>query len=87
MSTYGLIKANSLIRRSDTIFDWKIVNDWRLSKGLLPAVPKGQSVRKLENSVALAIEGLDIFDLPKLTRSAEFYISILPEISLKERER
>lgn len=85
MSAYGLIKANSLIRRNDSMRDLQIVNKWRLSKGLEPISPKGPSVRKLENAVALSIEGLDISDLPKLIRSAEFYISILPEIKSNEK--
>jgi hypothetical protein len=51
-----------------------------------PSLQLGPSVRKLENSVALGIEDLDMRVLPKLERSAEFYYSILPEIKPKERE-
>lgn len=80
MSAYGLIKATSRAMRSDTITDLYRVNHWRRSKGLEAVTPGGPSLRKLENCVALALEGLDISDLEKLERSAEFYISILPEI-------
>ena len=87
MSTYGLIKATSRIMRSDTITDFGIVNKWRLGRGLKAVAPISPSVRQLENAVAMAIENLDISDLPKLVRSAEFYISILIEIKPQERQR
>lgn len=86
MSAYGLIKATSRIMRTDTMNDLFVVNNWRLSKGISPVVVGGPSVRKLENAVALAIEGLDISDLPKLVRDSSFYLSILPEIKANERE-
>jgi hypothetical protein len=80
MSVYGLIKATSRIQRNDTISDLCIVNKWRLDKGLETISPKSQSVKQLENAVALSINGLDVSDLPKLTRGVSFYVSILPEI-------
>jgi hypothetical protein len=85
MSSYGLIKATSRAMRVDSIADLHIVNQWRYGKGLEAVVPRKPSVRQIENAVALGIENLDITDLPKLVRSAEFYLSIIPEITDKER--
>lgn len=86
MSAYGLIKATSRAMRSDTITDLIRVNNWLSSKWMMPISPMGQSLRRLENSVALGLEGLDLAGLEKLERGADFYISILPEIKLSERE-
>lgn len=85
MSGYGLRKIENKIFRMDSITDLSKVNNWRYYKGLTPVVPKSQSVRQIENAVALGIEGLDITDLPKLVRSAEFYLSIIKEIKVSER--
>ena len=85
MSAYGLIKIDSRIRRTDTINDLFVVNRWRITKGLNPVSSSGQSVRKLENTVALGVENQDTTDLPKLVRDVTFYVSILPEITDKER--
>jgi len=86
MSNYGLIKATNQIMRSDTIHDLYIVNEWRRNKGLLPFISPKPSVRQLENTVALAIYGLDINDLPKLLRGIEQYISFLEDMKLKEKQ-
>ena len=86
MSTYGLIKATSQIMRADTIDDLRVVNNWRYLNNLSTVVPSKPSVRQLENTVALAIEKIDTDKLPPLLRSIEFYISLLPEISEKERK-
>jgi len=86
MSTYNLIKATSRIMRSDTIEDLRVVNNWLYLNNLSTVVSSKPSVRQLENTVALAIENINTDKLPPLLRSAEFYISILPEISEKERK-
>jgi hypothetical protein len=86
MSIYGLIKATSLIMRNDTIEDLKVINSWRYLSGLIPIIPIRQSVRQLENAVAMAIENIDTDKLPPLLRGIDFYISILPEIKEKERK-
>lgn len=80
MSYYGLIKATSKAQRVDTIEDLHRVNKWRSTKGLPLISPKGPSIRRLENAVALMLDGVDLSDLPKLVRNKSFYISILPEI-------
>jgi hypothetical protein len=87
MSTYGLIKETSRIMRVDTIEDLTRINNWLYQKGLPAILCYGQSVRALENSVALGLEKLNKMGLPKLLRSEEFYVSILPEIKEKERDK
>lgn len=87
MSSYGLIKATSRAMRSDTITDLTRINHWFLQKGLAAILCYGQSVRALENSVALGLEKIDKAGLPKLERGEEFYMSILPEIKEKERHK
>ena len=87
MSSYGLIKATSLAMRSDTIADLGRINYWLIQKGLPVILCYGQSVRALENSVALGLEKIDTMELPKLERSESFYKSILPEIKEKERQK
>lgn len=87
MSIYGLIKATSRAMRTDTITDLLRVNVWLNSKGMKPITPYGPSVRRIENSVALALEGRDLTGLGELVRGADFYKSILPEISEKERKQ
>lgn len=72
--------------RSDTIEDLRVVNNWRYLNNLSPVVPIRPSVRQLENAVALAIEKIDTDKLPPLLRGIELYISIIPEISEKERK-
>lgn len=80
MSAYNLIKATSLAKRVDTIADLHTVTQWRKSKGMEFISPKGPSIRRLENAVALMLKDLDCSDCPKLVRGLSFYISILPEI-------
>ena len=89
MSAYGLIKATSRAMRSDTITDLTRINHW-LWKHSFPAILSyGQSVRALENSVALGLDKPlpDMSDFPKLERGIDFYKSIVPEISQKEKEK
>ena len=86
MSTYGLIKATSRVMRNDTIEDLRVVNNWRYYNGLNTISPTKPSVRQLENAVAMAIEKIDTDKLPPLVRGVDFYISILPEISERERK-
>ena len=86
MSTYGLIKIENLIMRNGTIDDLRVVNNWRLLSGLSTVSPSKPSVRQLENAVALAIEKIDTDQLPPLLRGVDFYISILPEITERERK-
>lgn len=81
MSNYSLIKETSRIQRTDTIADLLIVNKWRDSKKLKTISPKSQSLRHLENAVALSIKDLDTSDLPKLVRGLSFYIGILTELN------
>ena len=78
MSMYGLIKASSRVKRAETINDLWIINRFRSVKGLPLISPKGQSIRKLENAVALMCD-CDTSDLPKLLRGVSFYKSILDE--------
>lgn len=80
MSSYGLRKKTSRIQRADTITDLRTVNSWRYAKGLPTISPRAQSVRKLENAVALSIKDQDLADLPKLVRGTSFYQSIINEI-------
>lgn len=88
MSAYGLIKATSLAMRLDTITDLTRINNWLSEKGIKPILSYGQSVRALENSVALGIEQItDKTDFPKLVRDISFYISILPEIKESEKNK
>jgi len=87
MSIYGLIKATSRAMRSDTITDLTRINHWLYEKGMKEISSYGQSVRALENSVALGIENVDKDGIPKLERGKEFYESILPEIKDKERNK
>ena len=87
MSKYGLIKATSMIRRSDTITDLNILNRWLYEQGGQPISSYGPSVRALENSVALGLERIGDVNLPKMVRSESFYRSCLPEITEKERSR
>lgn len=47
----------------------------------------GNTVRALENSVAMCIDRLSGYGLPSLVRGASFYKSILPEITEKERRQ
>ena len=86
MSMYGLIKLTSLAMRTDTIADLSAINKLRVEIGLSPVVPLGQSVRKLENCVALAICCISI-KLPKLIRGEDFYRSLMDEISTAEQKR
>jgi hypothetical protein len=86
MSNYGLIKVENMIMRHDTIDDLRIVNNWRYLNGLVRVSPSKPSVRQLENAVALAIENIDECSLPPLVRGVEFYISIIPEITERERK-
>jgi len=86
MSTYGLIKATSRVMRNDTIEDLRVINKWRYLSGLSTVIPIKPSVRQLENAVAMAIEEIDTEKLPPLVRGVDFYISILPEISERERK-
>lgn len=96
MSTYGLIKETSRIQRADTITDLVRLNSWLSKKGTNPILSYGQSVRALENTVALGLDrnydlGLDrisdLDDIPKLVRGKSFYKSILPEIKDIERKK
>lgn len=87
MSMYGLIKASSRAQRADTIYDLDIVNKYLKSVGFKKVTPYAPSVRALENSVALALEGIDLLRLPALLRGVSFYKSCLPEIKEKERKK
>lgn len=73
---YGLIKATSKIQRTDTVADLARVNNWRAMKGLPTITPRGPSVRKLEDAVALGIKDVDHSDCPDLVRGKTFYLSI-----------
>lgn len=73
--------------RSDTITDLNRINNWLYNKGLPAISSYGQSVRALENSIALGIEALGVNELPKLERGAVFYKSILTEIKEEERRK
>lgn len=85
MSTYGLIKATSMIQRADTITDLTNLNNWLYWKGMNPILSYGRSVRALENTVALGLEKIgEINDLPKLVRGESFYRSCLSEITFNE---
>lgn len=81
MSKFGLIKATHGIQRSDTNADYFIVTKFRRKKKLDRILPKNQSLRELENAVALSIKGLDTSFLPKLVRGLSFYQSIINEIT------
>lgn len=88
MSMYSLIKASSRAQRTDTITDLTRINGWLFGKALPAILSYGQSVRALENSIALGLEKIsDRTGLPKLERGEEFYTSILPEIKEKERHK
>jgi len=87
MGYYGLIKETSRIKRNDTIEDLHRVTQWRYSKGLSYISPKSQSVRSLENAVALSLKDIDLNNLPELIRGKSFYISILPEILLPNKPK
>lgn len=88
MSMYGLIKSSSRAQRSDTITDLTRINNWLWQKGLPVILSYGQSVRALENSVALGLQNIkDRTGLPKLERSESFYDSIIPEIKEKEKHK
>lgn len=84
---YGLIKATSRAQRVDTIHDLHVVNKYLKSIGFKQVTPYAPSVRALENSVALAVEGIDVLRLPPLQRGVSFYQSIIPEIKEKERKK
>jgi hypothetical protein len=88
MSMYGLIKATSGIQRADTITDLSSLNIWLYWKGKKPILSYGQSVRALENSVALGLERIDeIDDLPKMVRGRDFYLGCVSEIKDSERKK
>lgn len=87
MSSYGLIKATSLAMRLDTICDLTRINNWLGQKGCPTISCYGQSVRALENSVALGLENINKSGLPKLERGEEFYTSILSEIKQEEKNK
>ena len=92
MSAYGLIKATSLAMRSDTITDLCRINNFLSSINRPTIISYGQSVRALENSVAIGLEnaitsGLTIGDIPKLERDLSFYRSIISDITEKERSK
>ncbi len=87
MGLYGLKKAESKIFRSDTTTDLYRVNQWLLSQNLQSIVVYAQSVRAIENSVALGLEKLDTTEMPELLRGESFYKSIIIEITEKERNR
>lgn len=87
MSAYGLIKATSRAMRADTITDLSRINNWLFSNKKSTIVVYGQSLRSLENSLALGLERIkDKIDLPKLERGLEFYESIISEIKKSERK-
>lgn len=73
--------------RSDTMTDLFRINSWLTGNGSRAILCYGQSVKALENSVALGLEKIDTAGLPKLERSEEFYKSILIEITEKERNK
>lgn len=88
MSSYGLIKATSRAMRADSITDLSRINSWLYWKNEPAILVYGQSVRALENSVALGLQKIkDRAGLPKLERGIEFYDSIVPEIKEKERHK
>jgi hypothetical protein len=85
---YGLIKATSRVQRGDTITDLTRINIWLTNKGEKAILCYGQSVRALENSVALGLQKIkDRTGLTKLVRSESFYDSIIPEIKEKEKHK
>ena len=88
MSMYGLIKEKSRIQRADTITDLTNLNNWLYWKGMTPILSYGQSVRALENTIALGLERIgEIDDLPKMVRGESFYRSCVHEIKDSERKR
>lgn len=89
MSSYGLIKATNQAMRLDTITDLQRLNRVIISNKLgKPIVSYAQSVRALENSVALGFERIkDHKNLPELVRGESFYKSCIDEIKPAERKR
>jgi hypothetical protein len=72
----------------DTITDLGRINNWLYKKEQPPILSYGQSLRALENTVALGLEKIkDRTGLPKLERGESFYDSIIVKINEKERHK
>jgi hypothetical protein len=80
MSYKGLKKITHYAMVLDSTLDLDRITKWRESKGMNPIVPKTQSLRQIENAVALSVKDLDTSDAPILERGVNFYISIIPEL-------
>lgn len=80
MSSYNLRKATNAKQRDDSMRDLRIITAWRLERQLKYISPKTQSLKSIENAVAMSINGIVAKDLPDLVRGISFYQSILSEI-------